>query len=60
MATVLWFRRDLRRHDNPALLTAARTAAVPAGEVVPLFVVDPVLWDPAGPVRRAALASALP
>ena len=59
MATVLWFRRDLRRHDNPALLAAAQTSAAADGEVVPLFVVDPVLWDPAGPVRRACLAAAL-
>ena len=42
---VLWFRRDLRLHDNPALLDACsrgRTA------VLPLFVVDPVLWDAVG------------
>ena len=50
----MWFRRDLRLHDNPALL-----AACAADEVVPLFVLDPVLWDRAGKVRRAYLAASL-
>lgn len=34
--TVVWFRRDLRVGDNPALIAAAR-----AGSVVPVFV-----WSP--------------
>ena len=50
----MWFRRDLRLHDNPALL-----AACAADEVVPLFVLDPYLWDRAGAVRRAYLAASL-
>jgi deoxyribodipyrimidine photo-lyase len=50
----MWFRRDLRLQDNPALL-----AACTAEEVVPLFVVDPVLWARAGAVRRAYLAASL-
>lgn len=54
---VLWFRRDLRLHDNPALLSAA--TAADGGRVVPLFVVDPALWEPAGAVRRAYLARSL-
>ena len=60
MPAVLWFRRDLRRHDNPALL-AALTAARDDGDghVVALFVLDPVLWDSAGDVRRAWLARSL-
>ena len=53
----MWFRRDLRLDDNPALL-AACAAAGDAG-VLPIFVVDPVLWGPAGPSRRAYLASSL-
>ena len=53
-ASVMWFRRDLRRHDNPALLAAAE-----AGECVPLFVVDPALWERAGAVRRAYLVASL-
>jgi deoxyribodipyrimidine photo-lyase len=44
---ILWFRRDLRLHDHPAL-----TAAVAeADEVVPLFVVDETLL--AGPWASA-------
>ncbi len=52
----MWFRRDLRLADNPAL-----RAAVDAGRdgVVPLFVLDPALWDPAGPSRRAYLMASL-
>jgi len=37
-STLLWVRRDLRLRDQPALLVAAR-----AGEVLPVFVVDPAL-----------------
>jgi deoxyribodipyrimidine photo-lyase len=52
--SVMWFRRDLRLGDNPALL-----AALADGPVLPLFVLDPGLWDPAGPARRAYLALSL-
>ena len=54
IATVMWFRRDLRLGDNPALLEAAAD-----GPVLPLFVLDPALWGPAGPSRRAYLADSL-
>ena len=54
MAAVLWFRRDLRVRDNPALL-----AALDAGAVTPLFVVDPALWGGAGDARRAWLAASV-
>ena len=52
----MWFRRDLRLGDNPALLEAVRRRPV-----LPLFVLDPALWGPAGPVpprlpRRLAAA----
>lgn len=47
---VMWFRRDLRIGDHPALGAAAR-----AGRVLPLFVVDPVLTRGAGAPRRAYL-----
>jgi deoxyribodipyrimidine photo-lyase len=57
MASVMWFRRDLRLADNPALLAAV--AATVDAEVVPLFVLDPALGAPAGPARRAYLASSL-
>ena len=53
----MWFRRDLRLADNPALLSAVSEAA--GSHVVPLFVLDPALWRAAGPVRRAYLAASL-
>jgi len=52
--SVMWFRRDLRLADNPALVEA-----VQCGAVIPLFIVDPRLWEPAGPSRRAYLLSSL-
>ena len=52
---MLWFRRDLRLRDNPALNAAAAGGA----GVLPLFVLDPALWGPAGPVRRAYLLRSL-
>ena len=51
---VMWFRRDLRLGDNPALLEACAD-----GGVLPLFVVDASLWEPSGGARRAYLASSL-
>ncbi len=35
MTSILWFRQDLRLHDNPALV-----AACAAGAVVPMYVLD--------------------
>jgi deoxyribodipyrimidine photo-lyase len=49
VSAIHWFRRDLRRADNPALLEAIRLGG---GETVALFVIDPALWGPAGDVRR--------
>ena len=54
---VLWLRRDLRRRDHPALLRAVEAAD--GGRVLPLFVVDPALWEPAGAPRRAWLVRSL-
>ena len=54
MPSVMWFRRDLRLADNPALVEACAD-----GEVLPLFVLDPALWGPAGPSRKAYLAASL-
>ncbi len=36
--SIVWFRRDLRLADNAALL-----AAIQQGEMIPAFVIDPVL-----------------
>ena len=54
---VVWFRRDLRVADHPALLAALDAA----DQVVPAFVVDRTLLDgrPSGPNRRAFLHGAL-
>ena len=52
----MWFRRDLRTDDLPALRAAAIAGA---GRVVPLFVVDPSLVRRSGPNRRRFLAGSL-
>ena len=59
--TVMWFRRDLRLADNPALRHAVDAARTDGGDdgVVPLYVVDPALWRPSGPSRRAYLVASL-
>lgn len=55
VTTVLWFRRDLRLRDHPALLAAAG-----AGDrVLPLFVLDEALLRPAGAARAAFLLRSL-
>ncbi|MGD9956196.1 MAG: deoxyribodipyrimidine photo-lyase [Candidatus Nanopelagicales bacterium] len=60
MPSVLWFRRDLRRHDNPALLAALEAARADGdSSVVPLFVLDAALWEPAQAVRQACLVRSL-
>lgn len=51
----MWFRRDLRLSDNPALAAALAQS----GKVAPLFVVDDTLWKPAGEPRRAFLVACL-
>jgi deoxyribodipyrimidine photo-lyase len=52
---VMWFRRDLRLADNPALAAALANHS----DVVPLFVLDPALLDVSGMPRRAFLMNAL-
>jgi deoxyribodipyrimidine photo-lyase len=54
---VLWFRRDLRVDDLPALQAAAEAAG--SAPVVPLFVLDPRAARGAGPTRRRFLAACL-
>ncbi|MFK4086864.1 cryptochrome/photolyase family protein [Kribbella sp. NPDC020789] len=55
VTTVMWFRRDLRLSDNPALLDAVSAG----GDVLGLFVLDPLLWKRSGDRRRDRLASSL-
>ena len=40
MNVLLWFKRDLRIHDHPAL-----TLAASLGRVLPLYVVEPDYWQ---------------
>lgn len=56
-ATLLWFRKGLRLHDNPALLEAASGG----GPLYPLYILDPRLCDPArlGVNRMAFLLASL-
>ena len=51
----MWFRRDLRLADNPALLAAIENS----DEIVPLFILDPNLIKEAGSKRLAYLANSL-
>lgn len=53
MTSLWWIRRDLRLADNPAL-----HAALQAGSVVPVFVLDPK-FDSASPRRRDFLYGGL-
>lgn len=55
MTAVVWFRRDLRVHDQGSL-----AAAGGAGEpIVPLFIVDSALWPTVGRRRQDRLAASL-
>ncbi len=51
--SIWWMRRDLRLSDNPALY-----AALEAGSVIPLFILDPK-FDSASPRRRNFLYEGL-
>ncbi|MFB9904524.1 cryptochrome/photolyase family protein [Allokutzneria oryzae] len=49
--SILWFRRDLRLGDHPALAEAGRAA----DRVLALYVLDPRLLGPSGAPRRTFL-----
>ena len=51
----MWFRRDLRLKDNPALLDAIASDS----NVYALFVLDPILWGQSGSVRTNYLIDSL-
>jgi len=40
-SSIWWIRRDLRLNDNPAL----NASIAAAGQVIPLFIMDPDLWQ---------------
>jgi deoxyribodipyrimidine photo-lyase len=52
---IIWFRRDLRISDHPALLAAIEAA----DEVVPLFIMDSRIASKSGSFRLAYLAQSL-
>jgi deoxyribodipyrimidine photo-lyase len=54
MTSLMWFRRDLRLRDHPALMAAAAT-----GPVTAVFVLDDRLRRPSGAPRIAYLYRAL-
>ncbi|GAA2166658.1 deoxyribodipyrimidine photo-lyase [Humibacillus xanthopallidus] len=51
--SILWFRRDLRLRDHPALLAATEAGST----VLPVFVLDPRLLESDIPRTRRLLAS---
>ncbi|HSI26828.1 MAG TPA: deoxyribodipyrimidine photo-lyase [Aeromicrobium sp.] len=51
-SSLMWFRRDLRLSDHPALCRAAGS-----GEVLPVFVLDPTLIRSGGPRSTRLMAS---
>ena len=57
--TIAWFRRDLRVADNHVLVDAIAAAREADGGVIPLFVLDPALWDRSGANRAWFLAGCL-
>ncbi len=52
---IVWFRRDLRVHDHPALTAAHRSADL----IVPVFVLDPRLLDLRSETARLRLLTRL-
>lgn len=58
MPTLLWFRRDLRLHDLPAALDAAKADGAD-GDVLACFVLDPRLHQSSGARRLRYLYDAL-
>ena len=48
MLTLLWFSRDLRLTDNPALAAAIARG----GPIVPVFVLDDPDCPPSAPMRQ--------
>ncbi|HEU4915904.1 MAG TPA: deoxyribodipyrimidine photo-lyase, partial [Acidimicrobiia bacterium] len=54
MTAIVWFRRDQRLTDNPAWALGTQS-----GRVVPLFVLDPALFDAVSDRRRGLLICGL-
>jgi len=52
---IMWFRRDLRIGDNPALIAAIASS----DEIIPVFILDPKLVKQSGSKRLAYLGQSL-
>ena len=52
---IWWIRRDLRLQDNQALVNALSTSS----NVIPLFILDPLLLKKEAPARKSFLFKAL-
>ena len=60
MAQMMWFRRDLRVADNPALQEAARLAALDSDpRLLAVVLIDPGLWPTWGAPKQAYLIDSL-
>ena len=60
MPSVMWFRRDLRIHDNPALNAAIESARKQGdGIVAPMVMIDDALWPTWGIAKRHYLVQSL-
>ena len=55
--SIMWFRRDLRLADHPALHEAVRAGG--RDGVLPVFILDDALLAPSGPTRARFLAACL-
>jgi len=58
MQTLVWFRRDLRLADNPALNAAIENAG-PSGKVAAMVMIDSALWPTWGVAKQAYLVDSL-
>ena len=55
---VIWFKRDLRIEDHPALAHAADLAAETGAQVLPLYIVEPDYWrEPDTSLRQWAFTA---
>ena len=60
MPRIIWFRRDLRIHDHPALLEAIAGAKADGdNQVLALYVIGPRTWDSMNLLQRMYLQDSL-
>jgi len=60
MSQIMWFRRDLRLADNPALSAAITQAnADQNDQILPLYVLGPRTWAAMSPVQKHYLMNSL-